>query len=130
MKMKGLLKIACIVPAVVMAVASGAQSPSAVHKGIVPAGDAFLEQLQKRDSVLIADQLRYGFRLENVKAGTALGLPDLSHGVMDSIEVVSDWKLDTLKFRKKKMRWIWREVSSSPHLMKETTGFRISLSAE
>ena len=102
MKMKGLLKIACIVPAVVMAVASGAQSPSAGHKGIVPAGDAFLEQLQKRDSVLIADQLRYGFRLENVKAGTALGLPDLSHGVMDSIEVVSDWKLDTLKFRKKK----------------------------
>ena len=63
MKMKGLLKIACIVPAVVMAVASGAQSPSAGHKGIVPAGDAFLEQLQKRDSVLIADQLRYGFRL-------------------------------------------------------------------
>ncbi len=102
MKMKGLLKIACIVPAVVMAVASGAQSPSAGHKGIVPAGDAFLEQLQKRDSVLIADQLRYGFRLENVKAGTALGLPDLSHGVMDSMEVVSDWKLDTLKFRKKK----------------------------
>ena len=51
-----------------MAVASGAQSPSAGHKGIVPAGDAFLEQLQKRDSVLIADQLRYGFRLENVKA--------------------------------------------------------------
>lgn len=46
MKMKGLLKIACIVPAVVMAVASGAQSPSAGHKGIVPAGDAFLEQLQ------------------------------------------------------------------------------------
>lgn len=41
MKMKGLLKIACIVPAVVMAVASGAQSPSAGHKGIVPAGDAF-----------------------------------------------------------------------------------------
>lgn len=73
----------------------------AVHPGIVPSGEAFLEQLQKRDSVLIADQLRYGFRLENVKAGTVLGLPDLSKGVMDSIELVSDWKIDTLKIRRK-----------------------------
>ena len=73
----------------------------AVHPGIVPSGDAFLEQLQKRDSVLIADQLRYGFRLDNVKAGTVLGLPDLSKGVMDSIELVSDWKIDTLKIRRK-----------------------------
>ena len=73
----------------------------AVHPGIVPSGEAFLEQLQKRDSVLIADQLRYGFRLENVKAGTVLGLPDLSKGVMDSIELVRDWKIDTLKIRRK-----------------------------
>lgn len=73
----------------------------AVHPGIVPSGEAFLEQLQKRDSVLIADQLRYGFRLDNVKAGTVLGLPDLSKGVMDSIELVSDWKIDTLKIRRK-----------------------------
>lgn len=72
-----------------------------VHPGIVPSGEAFLEQLQKRDSVLIADQLRYGFRLENVKAGTVLGLPDLSKGVMDSIELVRDWKIDTLKIRRK-----------------------------
>ena len=73
----------------------------AVHPGIVPSGEAFLEQLQKRDSVLIADQLRYGFRLENVKAGTVLGLPNLSKGVMDSIELVRDWKIDTLKIRRK-----------------------------
>ena len=57
MKMKGLLKIACIVPAVVMAVASGAQSPSAGHKGIVPAGDAIQEELLKRDSEESADLL-------------------------------------------------------------------------
>lgn len=73
----------------------------AVHPGIVPSGEAFLEQLQKRDSVLIADQLRYGFRLDNVKAGTVLGLPDLSKGVMASIELVRDWKIDTLKIRRK-----------------------------
>lgn len=72
----------------------------AVHPGVVPSGEAFLEQLQKRDSVLIADQLRYGFRLENVKAGTVLGLPDLSKGIMDSIELVRDWKIDTLKIRR------------------------------
>lgn len=97
--MKGVVKILCIVSAVTAAAVVCAQSPSGGHTGIVNAGDAFLEQLQKRDSVLIADQLKYGFRLDNVKAGTVLGLPDLSQGVMDSIEVVSGWKLDTLKRR-------------------------------
>lgn len=85
----------------VLASAREREYDPAVHPGIVPSGEAFLEQLQKRDSVLIADQLRYGFRLDNVKAGTVLGLPDLSKGVMDSIELVSDWKIDTLKIRRK-----------------------------
>ena len=32
----------------------------AVIMDIVPGGDAVLQQLQKRDSILVADQLRYG----------------------------------------------------------------------
>ena len=40
------------------------------------AGDCFLEPLEARDSVLVADQLRYGFRLENVPEGTPLALPE------------------------------------------------------
>ena len=61
---------------------------------------SFLLPLQERDSVLIADQLRYGFRLEDVKEGTGFAFPDYSKGFRDSVEVVSPWKLDTLDFRK------------------------------
>ena len=32
----------------------------------LPAGQAYLKQLQPRDSVLIADQLEYGFQLDSV----------------------------------------------------------------
>ena len=70
--------------------------------GIVRAGDAFLEQLQKRDSVLIADQIRYGFRLSGVKVGTQIGLPDLAQALSDSVEIISGWTLDTLKVRSRK----------------------------
>ena len=41
------------------------------------AGSTFLEPLQKRDSVLIADQFRYGIVLENITEGTPLALPEL-----------------------------------------------------
>lgn len=74
---------------------------SASSGSVIPAGKAFLQQLQKRDSVLIADQLRYGFVLENLPSGTAISLPSLSEVLSDSIVVVSDWQIDTLNFRKK-----------------------------
>lgn len=100
--MKGLHKTICAIAAMLIAVAAFSGNPSGdAHRGIVHAGDTFLEQLQKRDTVLIADQLRYGFRLSGVKAGTELGLPDLSGGVHDSVDVVSGWRLDTLKLRKR-----------------------------
>ena len=43
---------------------------------IIPVKGAFLKQMQERDSVLVADQLLYGFRLEGVAEGTQLMLPD------------------------------------------------------
>lgn len=50
----------------------------------------FVRQLQPRDSILIGDQLEYGFRLENVPDGTVLGFPKLA-GV-GSVEMVGeDW---------------------------------------
>ena len=61
---------------------------------------SFLEQLQERDSILVADQMKYGFRLENVQEGTGFALPDFSKGFLDSIEIVSPLRLDTLEFRK------------------------------
>lgn len=67
---------------------------------VVPAGSTFLKQLQPRDSILIADQLEYGFRLDSVKAGTALALPDFSEASNDTLTVVRSWQVDTLSNRR------------------------------
>jgi hypothetical protein len=64
---------------------------------VIHSDDSFLEPIQKRDSILIADQIRYGFRLKKVAEGTQLALPDFSKGFMDSVEVVSPWFADTVK---------------------------------
>ncbi|MGM9737977.1 MAG: hypothetical protein ACI3ZT_06145 [Candidatus Cryptobacteroides sp.] len=69
--------------------------------GRIDAGKTFLRQMQKRDSVLIADQLEYGFRMDNVAAGTKLMLPDYREGFIDSVSVLTAWRLDTLKLAKK-----------------------------
>ncbi|MCI1639749.1 MAG: hypothetical protein LKI42_00555 [Bacteroidales bacterium] len=60
---------------------------------------SFLRKLQKRDSVLVADQLQYGFRLDGIMEGTRFALPDYSSGFADSasVEVLSQWRIDTLK---------------------------------
>ena len=67
---------------------------------VVPAGEAFLEQLQPRDSVLVADQLKYGFELKDVKEGTDFMLPDYSEGFCPGVEIVSPWSLDTVEVHK------------------------------
>lgn len=67
---------------------------------LVPSGEAFLEPLQQRDSVLIADQLEYGFRLDGVEPGTTLMLQDFREFpefAGDSLELVRNWELDTLR---------------------------------
>ena len=67
---------------------------------VVPTGEAFLEQLQPRDSVLVADQLRYGFELKDVKEGTDFMFPDYSEGFCPGVEIVSPWSLDTVEVHK------------------------------
>ena len=78
--------------------------PAAVHAQdsttVVPAGEAFLEQLQPRDSVLVADQLEYGFELHGVEEGTGFMFPDYSKGFCPGVEIVSPWTLDTLDVHK------------------------------
>lgn len=63
---------------------------------IIPGGEAALEQLQKRDSILIADQLRYSVTINDVKAGSGIALPDFSAVSNDTLTLVSTWQLDTL----------------------------------
>lgn len=64
---------------------------------VIPGGEAFLRPLQKRDSVLIADQIAYGFRLEGVPEGTQLSVSDFSSLSGDTLVLVRNWQLDTLK---------------------------------
>ncbi|MCR5352163.1 MAG: hypothetical protein K6E35_06710 [Bacteroidales bacterium] len=62
---------------------------------IVPAGPAWLKQLQPRDSILIADQIEYGFQLDSVPAGTTIQLPDFSQASNDTLTLVRGWQIDT-----------------------------------
>ena len=62
---------------------------------VVPAGQAYLKQLQPRDSILIADQVEYGFQLDSLAEGTALALPDFAKAGNDTLVVVRSWQLDT-----------------------------------
>lgn len=61
--------------------------------------DSFLEALQKRDSVLIGDQFRYGFHMRKLSPEIVVSLPDFEKGFMpgDSVEIVRPWTADTLK---------------------------------
>lgn len=62
----------------------------------------FLEPVQKRDSILVADQLRYGIVLENVEEGTPLALPEFKTENDSPIEFLGEWQLDSTRVSKKK----------------------------
>ncbi len=66
------------------------------------AGNTFLEPLQKRDSVLIADQFRYGVVLENISEGTPLALPEMKPEKESPLEILGEWQLDSTRISKKK----------------------------
>ena len=68
----------------------------AIVMDVIPSGDAVLQQLQKRDSILIADQLRYSVTLKDLDKDTGIALPDLSQACNDTLTVVGGWQLDTL----------------------------------
>lgn len=69
---------------------------------VIPVKGAFLQQLQERDSVLVADQLLYGFELKQVKEGTGLVLPEIPQEQDYRLMYLSPWILDTVKVTKQK----------------------------
>ena len=73
----------------------------AVLLEIVPQGDAFMRPMQKRDSIYVGDRLEYGFELNDVKKGTVFSLQDFKSLPADTLALVRDWKVDTLKFRRR-----------------------------
>lgn len=69
---------------------------------IIQMENAILEPLQERDSVLIADQIFYGFSLAGVEEGTQFAFPIVKDTLMTGIEIVESWRMDTVKFIKGK----------------------------
>lgn len=57
----------------------------------------FFKQLQARDSILIGDQMLYGADLPAVPVGTTLELPSLEGAVLPEVNILGEWRLDTLK---------------------------------
>ncbi|MCQ2183141.1 MAG: hypothetical protein MJY89_07040 [Bacteroidales bacterium] len=63
---------------------------------IIPGGQAFMNCLQERDSILVADQIEYGFRIDDVKPGVTFALPDFEQVSNDTLTLVRNWQIDTL----------------------------------
>ena len=84
------LTIAAAVAALLLPLSSRAQ-------GLKEVEGSFLEPLQQRDSILIADQLRYGFTLDDVAEGTEFRMQDYSKAFGDTLVVLRNWKVDTLR---------------------------------
>lgn len=78
-------------------------SLTAGAQGVIPAGKTYVKPLLPRDSILVADQLEYGFELDDIKASDSYALPDISQDkFMDNVEVVRSWRVDTLSFEGKR----------------------------
>ena len=91
------MKLRLIIPALL-----AAALPLGAQGQRKDAGNTFLEPLQKRDSVLIADQFRYGITLENITEGTLVALPELKPDKDSPLEVLGGWQLDSTRVSKKK----------------------------
>ena len=90
------MKLKLIIPALFLTTLLGAQG---IRKD---GGETFLEPLQKRDSVLIGDQLRYGIVLENITEGTPLALPELKPDKEIPLEILGGWQVDSTRVSKRR----------------------------
>lgn len=92
-----------VLPAVSLAqepVASLSQDAPAMQGKVVQMTGSYLQPLQERDSVLIADQVFYGVELPQVEEGTRFGFPQFKDTLMTNIRIVEQWTMDTVKVRK------------------------------
>lgn len=88
--MKNLLTVALVWLCSVISLSAG---------DFIPVGETFLRQLTPRDSILVADQLEYGFELDSVRAGTSLALQDFAEVSNDTLTLVRNWQIDTVKVK-------------------------------
>lgn len=94
MKIKHILLMLAVLAAGVDAAAQGRR---------IPAGECFLEPLQERDSVLIADQLRYGIELKDIEEGTPLSLPEFKQDEPTPLRILGGWQLDSTRVSRRKV---------------------------
>lgn len=80
--------------------AAPVQDAPAMQGKVVRMTGSYLQPLQERDSVLIADQVFYGVQLPQVEEGTRFGYPQFKDTLMTNIRVVEQWHMDTVKVKK------------------------------
>ena len=93
MKVKHLLLLPALLAATVAVAAQGRR---------IPAGESFLEPLQPRDSVLIADQLRFGVELKDIEEGTPIFLPEFKQDKPTPLRILGGWQLDSTRVSRRK----------------------------
>lgn len=68
----------------------------------IDAGDTFLEPLIQRDSILIADPVRYGMVLRNIPERTPLALTVFQVEEGNPLQALGPWQLDSMLVSKRK----------------------------
>lgn len=89
---------------------------------IIPAGRTFVEQITPRDSILIADQLRYGLVIKDFKPENGLALPDFAAISNDTLTVLGGWQLDTLVDNKP-----WKAPKRGKHKLPKSIDLKASI---
>lgn len=78
------------------------------------AGETFLEQLTPRDSVLVADWVRYGFVCKDVAEGTSFQLPVMEPEQGSPLMIVSGgWQLDSVRVSRRKETPVRYDIRAS-----------------
>lgn len=94
-------------------------------KAPVAADGVFLRQLQSRDSILIADQLRYGVKFSDVAPGVSFQVAQLPDSLWEGVDIVRDWSVDTLSVNKKKKEVLSRDLEIAMTLTSFEEGVHI-----
>lgn len=90
--------------AFLLALAPGAAALTEPAGRRIEAGPSFLEPLQRRDSVLVWDQFRYGMVIKDVTEGTPIALPefDREESAKQQLHILEGWQLDSVKVSSRK----------------------------
>ncbi|MCF0174034.1 MAG: hypothetical protein HUJ95_01720 [Bacteroidales bacterium] len=67
--------------------------------------NTFIKLTSQRDTLMIGDQVNYGYSLKKVEDGALVVMPVIEvNGISDSLEVIDAWQKDTVKTYKRKDR--------------------------